>query len=85
MKIFKYALKNNNDQIIKMPIGATILTVQVQRNIPMLWAVVDEKVEMTEDRKIIVEVTGFPLSNYKRYIGTYQLENGSFVGHVFEA
>ena len=87
-KIYKYELEVTDEQIIKMPEGAKILCVQVQREIPCLWAIVDtEKKDKPEKRKIVTRGTGHPLSygiNHTEYIGTFQLLDGSFVGHVFE-
>ncbi len=39
--IFKYTLHLNDSIKIKMPVGAEILTVQLQYGKPQLWALVD--------------------------------------------
>lgn len=84
-RIFKYPLKVTDLQKISMPKDSTLLTVQVQKGIPCLWALVDMDKE-TEKRLIGIIGTGNPVpENVLRYIGTFQaLENNWFVGHVFE-
>jgi hypothetical protein len=42
--------------------------------------------EPIEDRKFELVGTGhtFIMDDSKKYIGTYQYQNGEFVGHLFE-
>lgn len=84
--IYKYPLKTTGIQSIMMPKNANILTAQVQNDIPCLWAVVEPEKEL-EERHIITYGTGHPFteSNGKhKYIATYQLAGGGFIGHIFE-
>lgn len=83
--IWKFALRVTDSQIVRMPMGAVILTVQVQRGTPCLWARVDTKVGR-ETRLILTFGTGQPVAFEKtdKYIGTYQLDEGALVLHVFE-
>ncbi|GAI60505.1 unnamed protein product [marine sediment metagenome] len=83
--IHKFPLQVADLQEMKMPKDSTILTVQVQKGTPCLWALVDTDKE-TEDRFIRIIGTGHSVpENVLRYIGTFQaLENNWFVGHVFE-
>lgn len=82
--VYKYELVHNK-QVIEMPNKAKILCVQVQNEKVCLWAIVDTTKELRQ-RHIVTGITGGDYSalNDLRYIGTYQLGNGSFVGHVFE-
>lgn len=84
-RIFKFPLQITDIQKIRMPKDSTILTVQVQKETPCLWALVDTDKE-AEERFIQIIGTGHPVpENVIRYIGTFQaLENNWFVGHVFE-
>ena len=41
MRIWKYAMAHTEDQVILMPLGAKILTVQMQRGMIALWAMVE--------------------------------------------
>jgi hypothetical protein len=80
-QIWKYSLEN----VIEMPKGAEILTVDIQNGQmfnAQMWVKVDTENEM-EKRMFEVIGTGqnFDDTN-RRYIGTYQ--DGPFVWHVFE-
>ena len=84
MKIFKWTLKITDYQEIEMPKGAVMLSVQIQNENPQLWALVDEK-KSTEKRLFITCGTGNPIpEDIGDYVGTYQVENGRLVFHVFE-
>ena len=85
LTIWKYELKAVDEQDITMPRGARILTVQAQYGTAHLWAMVtpDSK---PEKRKIHIRRTGDSTSSscsHENYIGTFQLEGGELVFHVF--
>ena len=82
--IFKYPL-TLSEQGIEMPEGAQILTVQVQNNTPYLWALVSPS-SPTELKRITVLGTGHSIieDKFLAYIGTFQLDCGELVFHVFE-
>lgn len=83
-RIFKFPLQVSDLQKISMPKDSSLLTVQVQKGTPCLWALVDTDKE-TEERFIRIIGTGHPVpENILRYIGTFQVLEGSFIGHVFE-
>lgn len=83
--IFKYPLQVTDAQSLTMPTGAKPLCVQLQHGQPYLWAQVD-----TERPAAFVSFmtfgTGHPMpeSEPLHYVGTYQLEGGALVFHVFE-
>lgn len=79
MTIRKYPLEIQDVQIIKMPEGAQIMTVQRQRSMPCLWAAVEPNKPEVE-YKLLTFGTGHP-NVTGRYIGTYQ--TNMFVFHVF--
>lgn len=83
--IYKYQLKTTGEQFIDFPINSEILTIQTQANIPCIWAKVETS-ETEHERKMFVTVgTGEPLpENTMEYVGTYQLNSGQFIFHVFE-
>jgi hypothetical protein len=72
---------------IKMPVNAEILTVQMQNDIPQIWAECNPKAER-EERQFVVMGTGWPnaevvdLDEDFTYIGTVQ--DGAFVWHIYE-
>ena len=91
--IWKFPLEVTDLQKISVPKDSTILTVQAQREVPCLWVLVDAEKEseerfiriVKEERSIRIAGTGHPiLEKLSRYIGTFQLREGSFIGHVFE-
>lgn len=71
---------------IDLPQDAKILTVQSQNNKPQIWALVDSE-NPKETRNFSVVATGGRINKEKEklnYIGTFQMDEGNFVGHVFE-
>lgn len=84
--IYKYPLKVDDFQIVTMPRGAEILTVQAQREQPCIWALVDTDND-SEERHIRMAGTGRSINSRDkllRYIGTFQLAGGNLIFHVFE-
>lgn len=75
--VYKYSLRHR----VEMPIGAQILTIQMQDNQPMIWALVDPNAQF-ELRHFEAVSTGYSVGNGLQYIGTYF--EGQFVWHVFE-
>lgn len=83
-EIWKYKLEPGTNTVT-MPNGAKILCVQTQSNAPVMWALVDPN-EDGKDRVFEVVDTGwpFPDNQERKYIGTFQLDRGFLVFHVFE-
>lgn len=82
--VYKYEL-SPGENVLVMPVGAEVLTVQLQRDRACLWAVVDTNETATEKRGFIIAGTGHQLPDDPlRYISTIQLYGGSLVFHVFE-
>lgn len=87
MKIYKYPIALESQQRVKMPAEAQILTLQMQNGQPCIWALVDENASLVP-RTICTYGTGRQMPTEKaeigHYIGTYQLEAGALVFHVFD-
>lgn len=87
-RIFRYQLPVEDFPEILMPYGAQILSVASPRNggqMPDLWALVDTTAHLVP-RKFRVVGTGHPISErLGRFVGTFALLDGAFIGHVFEA
>ena len=87
LTIFKYPIPIEDHFILELPKNAKILTVQTQKGIPQLWAMVDSETEK-EARHFRLNGMDHPLGDdYLRiinYIGTFQIENGELVFHLFE-
>ena len=70
------------DFIISMPIGANILTAQLQSDNVVIWAEIDDSVGL-ELRYFEVFMNGQPIPRGDRiYLGTIQ--NGYIVLHIYE-
>lgn len=83
--IYKYPLKIMPQQDILLSAGAKILTVQMQENFPVLWAIIDSKLETQRIHRIFMYITGEPLPdtvNALEYIAAIQLRG--YVFHIFE-
>lgn len=69
---------------LEMPHGAKILSLQAQRNLPCLWALVDAGHAPTT-RYFYVAHTGVPFGpEGLEHVGTVQLDGGDRALHVFE-
>lgn len=85
MTIYKYPIEITDTQKVELPLGAEILTAQMQGENLCLWAKVDEFYTGMEERTIEVFGTGHAMSdNARRYIGTTQMHGGELIWHVFE-
>ena len=84
-KIWKFPLEVVDKQLIKLPEGAEILSVQSQHGTPHIWALVDPEENKGVERTFHIFNTGDDVSPVERkFIGTYQLLSGE-VYHLFEA
>lgn len=84
MVIWKFEIIATDEQIVVLPKGAQILTVQMQGDTPCLWALCDKDAPK-EDRRIRIYGTGHEINHaVGRYISTFQLYGGSLVFHAFE-
>jgi hypothetical protein len=83
MSIWKFPLAVVDDQIIEMPRGQ-FLTIATQGGMPQLWALVDTDSKKTK-RRLRTYGTGHPVDgDIGAFLGTYQLDGGALVFHVFE-
>lgn len=79
-QIWKFDI--GSDALIELPLGAEILSAQIQRGSPVLWAKVDPG-ESKKVRRLHVAGTGHDLpDDLGEFIDTFQLENG-LVFHLF--
>lgn len=85
LAIWKYPFQVQDHFTISMPTGARLLDVQVQNETPCIWALVDPGA-LKESREFRLAGTGHDISEKEaeRYIGTFQLGGGVFIGHLFE-
>lgn len=88
--IYKYKLQITSVQQIQLPKEAKILCVQVQHGESQLWAEVDTDLP-PEARTIEIFGTGYSIPQVpqeigqnRRYISTFQMENGTLIFHAYE-
>lgn len=79
-QVFKYSL-NIGTTIVGLPLGAKVLSVQMQRGTVTMWALVDPSA-MPLPRMFDVVGTGWNVPEDGIYRGTVQA--GDFVWHAFE-
>ena len=83
-KIYKYPMQIAEVSTVMMPIDAKILCIQVQDNVPTIWAIVDIE-NPVEKRFFFMFGTGFQIKEEDYdYVATIQLLNGKLVYHIFE-
>lgn len=92
MMIWKYVLERRRVQTIRMPKGAQILSLQTQATKPCLWAAFEHEdqdyLNFKEETRTIVTLGTNDGANVSlsslTFLGTYQIDNGNEVYHVFE-
>jgi hypothetical protein len=85
--IWKYdvpAISRGGCSRISMPVGAKVLSVQVQGTTPVMWASVDPAAPK-KDRFFQIVGTGWNFDpSGLEFVGTFQIDGGSLVFHLFE-
>jgi len=82
--IWKFPLRCADKSTVVMPKGAKVLCVQTQCEEPQVWAVCDISAE-AEERTFAIYGTGHQHESISgEYVGTFQLNHGGLVFHVFE-
>lgn len=92
MKIWKFQITSNPNHPenlpdtfeLELPIGARLLSFQLQHGVPTLWVLLnpDNKIER---RRFHLIGTGHPVpAVHLFFIGTIQLLGGDMVKHLFE-
>jgi hypothetical protein len=86
-RIHKYPFAIDDDVIVNLPLNATIISIQLQGDIPCVWAIVNPLEQYVESRQFKVFGTGHPMPETilrtHEFRATLQLSNG-LVFHVFE-
>ena len=85
-EIWKYPVAITDLQTIKMPHDSLILSVQVQGESAVLWAVINPDAKLVE-RHFRLVGTGHTIYceiDTLVYVGTFQIYNGALVFHLFE-
>jgi hypothetical protein len=82
MSVWKFELRVDDLQEVRMPTGAELLCVATQGSVVMLWARVSPDARQSV-RLIRIAGTGHPDADGV-YVGTFQLNGGALVFHVFD-
>ena len=89
LKVFKYPVDVDDFLTVPMPLGAELLTVQMQGphgDTPCVWAIVDPAAPMVV-RRFAWRGTGHDLGiacSLGNYVGTVQAHGGRLVFHLFD-
>ena len=82
-RIFKYSLGYSENQEIKMPEDAKVVSFQSMNSGLFIWALVDDD-NLLKPRHFFITTTGQAITeNNLHYIGT-EVVNNSMVYHLFE-
>jgi len=83
--IHKYPFSVTDDFTKEMPEKAQIFCVQMQQEVPCIWAMVDTSLPF-ETREFSIKTTMQAIDITERldYIGTFQTSTGDSVWHLFE-
>ena len=82
--IWKFQLQNTDRQTIFIPENAKFLCIQSQKEIPYLWYLVDVEIQTIPTTFRIIGIGHHIETDFNgKHLGSYQLMDGSFVGHVF--
>jgi len=84
--IYKYPFEMVDSFNINVSKDAEVLTVQVQNHQPCIWVLTNPNAELVPKRFTIYG-TGHDINTEcknMKYIGTFQLHHGTFIGHLFE-
>lgn len=86
-QIWKYPLQVENRQVLELPVGSNILSVQTQNRVPCMWVMVDPSEKELEAVELYTIGTGHSIPDDLEltHIDTYQLDNGALIFHVFKA
>ena len=87
LRVCNYTISVGDYFSLDLPVGAKILTVQVQRDEPQIWALVDPGQRSKVRHNFRGVRTGHDIkedSDSLIYIGTFQLTGGNFISHLFE-
>lgn len=83
--VWKFTLERATRNDVRMPADATVVMVAAQFEKPCIWLLVDPERELVI-RRFGVAMTGQTFDESEcRYVGSFMLQGGAFLGHVIEA
>ncbi len=84
MKIYKYPIPVNDNIELELPMNSKILTIQMQKSKPFIWALVNPGKTIGQVRHLELYGTGMDVPEGREYIGSFQMLGGDLVFHLFE-
>lgn len=73
---------------VALPRHARVLSVQTQKGHPVMWVYLDDDPDLStkEDRRFVAVGTGHNCEVVRnmRFVGTFQLDGGELIFHLFE-
>lgn len=83
-RVYKYPVLLSDRFHLDLPVGAKILSVNIQHGNPQMWALVDPDCPL-ERRFFRLAGTGHPIEDtVVEHVGTFRIANGDLVFHLFE-
>lgn len=82
--IWKFDLQLADRQVVKMPLGAAILSIDTRGDDPKLWALVDDKEPNIGNRIFHVVREGHPCPGLVANQFFASVQAGGFVWHFFD-
>ncbi|MDQ3223266.1 MAG: hypothetical protein M3Q75_07335 [Gemmatimonadota bacterium] len=81
-RVYKYPVPVAMEFTLEIPVNAEVLTVQTQGGVGSIWILVDPDAPVVQ-RRFRVVLTGREAPPW-HYVGTFQLDGGAMVLHLFE-
>ena len=81
--IWKFPIPVEDRFAIEMPRDAEVLHIEAQHNHGWMWARVAPERKL-EVRRFLLRGTGHPVDMECRHLGSFMLNDGALVFHVFE-
>ena len=83
--VWKFPVQIDDRVNVRLPMGATILTVDMQGDQLCLWALVDPDASLNKVRTLRIAGTGHPITDEAvDHLGTFFLHDRALVFHVFD-
>lgn len=83
MTIWKVPLAIEDEQVVRVPVGARPICAREQGNVPCLWVECDGEADLGSMR-VVMRGTGHRLPDDRPpYVGTAVMYGGDLVWHVF--
>lgn len=82
--VWKFRVTADDYFTLDLPKGAKPLSVQEQGGEVQMWCLVNDNETIYERRTFRLAGTGHPIKDNVVFIGTFQLDGGSLVFHLFE-